>query len=112
MTREPSENTDKVTATQKRLVYLLSRPQSISSIFEVPCSNPLFVFAVSPVASAETPVWGTILTKRDDLVEQSASLPKSQTEVCLIFGVAVRMRLQTTIGAVGRTVGAEEVEKP
>lgn len=66
---------DKVTATQKKLEYLLSRPQSISSIFEVPYLIPLFVFSASLVASAEAPA--RIPTTRGGLVEQFVSLPKS-----------------------------------
>ena len=49
--------------------------------------------------------------RKDDSVEQSGSLPKSQIEVYLIAGVAARMRLQATIVAAGRTVGAEEVKR-
>ncbi len=49
--------------------------------------------------------------RKDGLVEQFVSLPKSQIEVCLIYGIVARMRLQATIGAAGRTVGAEEVER-
>lgn len=68
---------DKVTATQKKLEYLLSRPQSISSIFEVPYLIPLFVFSASLVASAEALAPERIPTTRGGLVEQFVSLPKS-----------------------------------
>ena len=111
MTRELSENMDKVTATQKKLEYLLSHQRSISSIFEVHCLSPLFAISVLLVASAETLVSERILMRKDDSVEPSVSLLKSQIEVCLISGVVGRMRLQATIGAAGRTVGAEEVER-
>lgn len=49
--------------------------------------------------------------KKDDSIEQSGSLPKSQIEVYLIAGVDARMRLQATIVAAERTVGAEEVTR-
>lgn len=112
MTREPSKNTDKVTATQMRLEYLLSHPQSISSIFEVLCWIPLFVVSASLVASLEALVWERIQMRKDGLVEQFVSLPRSQIEVCSLVGLVARMRLQATVGAVGRTVDAEEVEWP
>ncbi len=66
MTHELSKNMDRVTATQKKLEYLLSHPQSISSIFEVLYLIPLFVFLVSLVASADAPVQEKILTRKDD----------------------------------------------
>ena len=50
--------------------------------------------------------------RKDGLAEQSVSLPKSQTEVCLICVVVARMRPQATIDVVGRTAVAEVVEKP
>lgn len=65
MTRELSKNTDKVTATQKKLEYLLSHPRSISSIFEVHCLIPLFVFSASFVASAGALVLEKILMRTD-----------------------------------------------
>ena len=110
-TRELSKNMDKVTATQKRLGYLLSHPRSISSIFEVHCLIPLYVFSASQVAPAEALVLEKIPMKMDGLGGQSVSLRRSQIEVCLISGVVARMMLQATIDAVGRTVGAEEVKR-
>lgn len=77
MTHELSKHMDKVTSTQKKLEYLLSHPQSISSIFEVPRSIPLFVFSASIVASAEALVWERILMMKDDSVVRFVSLPKS-----------------------------------
>ena len=112
MTRELSENMDKVTATQTRLEYLLSRPKSISSIFEVRCWYPLFVLSASVVASAEAWVWERILMRKEGLGGQFVNLPRSQTEVCSISGVVARMRHQATVGAVGRDVGAEEAGRP
>lgn len=112
MTREPSKNTDKGIATQMRLECLLSHPQSISSIFEVLCWIPLFVISASLVASDEASVWERIQMRKDGLVEQFVSLPRSQIEVYLIFGLVARMRLQATVGAVGRIVDAEEVVRP
>ncbi len=111
MTRELSRNRDKATAIQKMLGCLLSRPQSISSIFEVHWLIRLFEFSASLGASAEALVQEKIRMRKDGLVEQFVSLPKSQIEVCLISGLVARMRLQATIGAAGRTVGAEEVER-
>lgn len=108
MTREPSKNTDKGTATRMRLEYLLSHPQSISSIFEVPCWIPLFAVSASLVASDEALVWERTLMRKDGLVEQFVSLPRSQIEVCSIFALVAKMRLQMTVGAVGRIVDAEE----
>lgn len=112
MTRAPSKNMDKVTATQMRLECLLSHPQSISSIFEVLCWIPLFVVSALLVASVEALVWERIQTRKDGLVEQSVSLPRSQIGVCSIVGLVARMRLQATVGAVERTVDAEEVGRP
>ena len=112
MTRELSENMDKVTATQTRLEYLLSHPKSISSIFEVHCWNPLLVLSASVVASAEAWVWERILMRKEGLKGQFVSLPRSQTEVCSIFYAVARMRRQATVGAVGRDVGAEEAGRP
>ncbi len=66
MTHELSKNMGRVTATQKKLEYLLSHPQSISSIFEVPYLIPLFVFLVLLVASADAPVQEKILMRKDD----------------------------------------------
>lgn len=77
MTHELSENMDKVTATPKKSEYLLSRPQSISSISEDPGLIPLFVLSASLVASAVALVWGRILMRKDGLVEQSVNLPRS-----------------------------------
>ena len=112
MTHELSENMDKVTATQMRSEYLLSHPNSISSIFGVHCWNPLFVFSASVVASAEAWVWERILMMKEGLEGQFVSLPRSQTEVCSNSYVVARMRHQATVGAVGRKVGAEEAGRP
>ena len=107
--RELSKNMDKVTAIQTKLEYLLSHPQSISSISEGPCWIRSFVVWASLVASPEALVQERILMRKDGLVEQFVSLPTSQIEVCSISGLVATMRLQATVGAVGRTVGAEEV---
>lgn len=110
MTRELSESTDKVTATQKSLEYLLFHPQSISSIFEVRCLVPLFLFSASLVALAEVLVRERNLRRKGGLRTQSVSLPKSQIEVCWISDVVAKTRLQATID-VGMTVGAEEAKR-
>ena len=110
-TRELSESMDKVTATQTKLEYLLSHPQSISSIFEVPCWIPPFVVSASLVALAEALVWEKILMRKGDLVGQSVSLLRSQIEVCLISGLVAGMKLQATVDADEKTVGAEEARR-
>lgn len=76
MTRELSENMDKVIATLKKLEYLLSRPQNISSISEAPCLIPLFVSSASHIVLAEALVWERILTTKDGQGAQFVSLPR------------------------------------
>ena len=49
---------------------------------------------------------------KDGLIGQFVSLLRWQIEVCLISVVVARMRLQATVHAVEKTVGAEEVARP
>ena len=69
-----------------------------------------FAILASLAASAEALVGERILRRRDDLIELFASLLMSQIEVCSTFCFVVRMKLQVTVAAVGRTVGVEEVK--